>query len=282
MEIVKVTPEALLNTDDEKQFNDAVTILIAKYQQAIHRHRLVLQTVEMAKASCESIGKYFHYPEFDRSTYRGCDTFEDEILRQCWTEIIEKTAARDFMTRKMRNDFEKMMETQSKAEFTRENIRNLIVSLGASRNDILTEAVRNVFEYLTVDTRRNYGRASYATNRGTGVNKKAIIEYAFESRFKKVELLYNRKDEFNDIDRVMAFLNGKKLSDIKTTIVDAIEAFCKTIPWEDMSVPTEPVECDYFLLKWFKKGTLHIEFKDDFTRKEFNRVAANGITALTS
>ena len=87
---------------------------------------------------------------------------------------------------------------------------------------------------------------------------------------------YQTVDRLRDIDRVMCMLSGKPMNEI-LTIEDALTRRfqdLKTIqPGDDYS---NEVDSEFFSLKFWKKGTLHMTFRDPFLWREFNLQAAKG------
>ena len=69
----------------------------------------------------------------------------------------------------------------------------------------------------------------------------------------------NSRQNLNDIDRAMAFLEGKKLESVPCTAVRALEGHLKACGDDFSGVLFEST---YFEMRCYKKGTLHMYFKD--------------------
>ena len=82
--------------------------------------------------------------------------------------------------------------------------------------------------------------------------------------------MHNRLD---DIDRAMAFLDGKKLEDVPLTLRKALKAHFEE-QRQDFSGAS--FVSTYFELRCYKKGTLHMKFRDRKLWERFNLTAAQG------
>lgn len=83
----------------------------------------------------------------------------------------------------------------------------------------------------------------------------------------------NSRQNLNDIDRAIAFLEGKKLESVPCTAVCAREGHLKACGDDFSGVPFEST---YFEMRCYKKGTLHMHFKDKELWERFNLTAARG------
>jgi hypothetical protein len=108
----------------------------------------------------------------------------------------------------------------------------------------------------------------WKTNDKWKVNRKVILpnflDVSINGYFRRN---FSRWSEYSDIDKAMAYIMGKNLDDI-ITLEEAID----TVRYGDHSVQ----ESEFFKFRCYKKGTLHIEFKDKYLWQEFNMRACSG------
>lgn len=81
------------------------------------------------------------------------------------------------------------------------------------------------------------------------------------------------RQNLNDIDRAMAFLEGKKLESVPLTMVDVLERHFRE---KGASFSGILCESSYFEMRAYKKGTLHLRFKNRILWEQFNLTAARG------
>ena len=70
----------------------------------------------------------------------------------------------------------------------------------------------------------------------------------------------------NDIDKVMCYLSGKRIEEIKR-ITSAVD---------DMPKSDKSTVSTFFKINAFKKGTIHLEFLDEALWNRFNIEACQG------
>jgi hypothetical protein len=92
-----------------------------------------------------------------------------------------------------------------------------------------------------------------------GPSYRGGMEFHFHSS-KEVQAL-------NDLDKVTGWIKGIKWGNF-TTIEQAMK--------DQLRSTERKAESEFFRMQWFKKGTLHIWWKDEQLWREFNVRAARG------
>lgn len=77
----------------------------------------------------------------------------------------------------------------------------------------------------------------------------------------------------DDIDRAFAFLEGKSLDAVPRTITQALDTLFKRHGGDFSGVSFQST---YFTMRCYKKGTLHLQFRDETLWERFNIMAATG------
>jgi len=202
----------------------------------------------------------------DAATYNN---FVDKISEEAWNVIFDETDISRFVTNGVRKDFEAFREGNKRVDFTKSNIKNLLYTLGSSMNSIMDEALLRVFDELTRYDKKNIVHwEGWKTNDAWRVNKKVIIPYVIEISFAdRPHFSYSSRGSIiDDIDRVMCSLSGKNFNNILTIRESMQKAFEQG--WD------VEVESEFFTIRYYKKGTVHLKFKDDKLLLEFNMCAA--------
>ena len=152
-----------------------------------------------------------------------------------------------------------------------------------NRGNILDKCILSVFDHMcSYDAKNKIHVEGWKTNDAHRVNNKVILPHFIEYDVKnssrwaqKFHVNYSyRNGILNDIDKVMCYISGKKLEDI-STIEDSLSlAFERIGAVKQGDSFDNDAESEFFTMRFFKKGTLHLEFKDRYTWQEFNmRVA---------
>ena len=192
------------------------------------------------------------------------EEFKDGIRLKFWEHILELVGLEKYLTADLRKKFGEYVEQQGAMALTKENISQVLETILLNSNGIMQQAVVAVFDLFTSYHKENRLHVEgWKTNDSWKVNRKVILPgyVAFEcNRFRES---YYRHDEFNDIDRAMCYLDGKRIEDVRT-IRQAFD-------------PNNNVaESTFFRIKYFKKGTIHLEFKDEALWARFNVSACEG------
>ena len=180
----------------------------------------------------------------------------DDIRKSVWDALYKKLPVNKFMTQSVKSELDKYFNELSAKDFTKENITSLIDMVYLNGQTIITEGMKEVFKTLT-----RYH--SYKTNDKYGINKKVILDHYVSFYFGRYRVSYYYTDTLNDIDRIMCYLDGANFNS------------CQTINKAITAIPEDANVCEstYFKIKCYKKGTIHLEFKDDRLRKELCKMA---------
>lgn len=205
--------------------------------------------------------------------------FVTNLKQHAWKKVFRDTKVSNVMTKAIQDDFENFQKHESNMAFNVPNIIRLFDMLFLNQGQIMEKCLMDVFEKLTsYDKKNKIHYEGWAHNSAYKVNKKVIIPYVCEQcdYSKKIKYTYwgNWKN-LTDIDKVMCFLSGRKFDQIES-IQDVLSG-----KWNQLGgVPSGPFdnkcESTFFKLTFYKKGTLHIQFKDEFLWKELNIRAAKG------
>lgn len=171
-------------------------------------------------------------------------------------------------------------------DLTRENIFALINMIVDNRVSILDRAVVDVFDIFTKYHEENRLHVEgWKTNSAWKVNRKIILpywvkygQYISQSDLKQWgdHFRLDYKSEYDDIDKVMCYLTGKDYNK-SYTLVNALSKHFDCIGNVKPGQPfNNSGESEFFTFKFWKKGTLHIEFKDVKLWEEFNYRACLG------
>ena len=213
------------------------------------------------------------------------NAFMDAIKFSSWQRVFDLTKIREVLTASLREEFNKYQQEAGSLEFSEANIWAFFEMLINNRGDNMRKCVVEVFDRLTsYDEKNKVHYEGWKTNSAYKVNQKVILPYFIEfntwgrsgSAPGNYSTRYQTVDRLRDIDRVMCMLSGKPMNEI-LTIEDALTRRfqdLKTIqPGDDYS---NEVDSEFFSLKFWKKGTLHMTFRDPFLWREFNLQAAKG------
>lgn len=203
-----------------------------------------------------------------------------------WRSVADKMDMQKYMSHKVRENFAKFIQQQSQMAFTKNNVEDFFLMIMNNRKNIWDQAVVDVFELLTKYTTENRHHVEgWRTNDKFKINRTVILPYGCEwgssydsADYRKTEgvkfnIPYSRQSEYSDIDKVMGYLAGHSVPEW-TTIHSHLKHHFDKIGRLKTGVKFEnTLSSGYFDIKFYKKGTLHLKFKDKKLWDLFNMTA---------
>ena len=200
-------------------------------------------------------------------------TFQRQLKKRAWARIFELTDIGNLVSDGVRRTLDKFQEEQQDMAFSAANIGVMLRTLLESRDTILHQSVVEVFDSLTRYHARNRVHVEgWKTNDAWKVNERFVLPNIIEGNGFGFDLCYRNLWLLRDIDRVMAALEGRRLSEVPVPVEHALrDALRQTGQWSGA-----PLTSTYFELRAYYKGTVHFRFRDRSLWERFNRAAAAG------
>ena len=199
------------------------------------------------------------------------DTHATELKARFWQTIFQKTELESRATSDFQKKFTEWEKEQTTLAFTTSNIRQMLMMFWQNKDQIDIDSLCHVFDQLT----RNHANCilgeGWKTNKASKLNTKIIVEYgvSYKSRWNSgFSTNYHRRDFYNDLDKAMCILSGKKFAEIQC-VDSVISSFIHA--GNDY---TQKFESEFFEVKIYKKGSVHLWFKDHKLNEDFNRRVA--------
>lgn len=295
--------------------NDRIAAMVSQYKQSQSafvdylkaRKRLLYYAtplVDRASQVDEAISEAVR-----QRTGQDCyNTFTRHLQGHAWESIFQRTKLFDVMSSGVRKDFEKMRKQQGGMPFTEANIHALLELLFTNRHVILHKCVEEAFDLMTRYTDSNKSHwEGWKTNDAYKVNRKVIIpDWAlrYDREYGSWSAGYGESSwKWDDIDRALAMIEGKTLSSatglphLQTRKTSSYSETTEQRPvyrirealsdrFSELNANRREVkythyvdnvcESEYFHIKFWKKGTVHLVFKDERLWQLFNQAAAAG------
>lgn len=206
--------------------------------------------------------------------------FIENLKRRAWRKVLDQPSINKFVTTKVREDLSNYISQKADMDFTERNIKNIITELMLNKENIFFDCIVSTFNKMcSFDKNNQIHIEGWKTNSAYKVNKKVIMPYYISYNGTAWgdtwSLDYRRGFSVDDIDKAMCLVDGKDFETIHT-IRDALNSRFRSIGDNYKNGTNNTTESKYFNLKFFKKGTLHLQFKDDKIWEQFNIMAAQG------
>ncbi len=278
-----------IETKYEIMEKESITAMVADYNRTVtigtqtlldffKNYQHVGEYLDIVKAGEKSECGYSG-PSKDL-TYRmksDLNSFIKIVRKKYWESVLKLERVQKRMTTSERKKFYAQLQINQTMDFTESNIRTFILNLINSYDTILIRAVGEIFNKMTLDyawdkdlhIKNTHYFKGWATNKAYYVNNKVIIPFygdPFWSNWdSKWKLSYHSDpaDTLNDIDRVMNYFDD---CSHYTSIAAALQqAFDRG--------ESRNINSTYFKITVYKKGTIHLVFKDLDILRRFNITA---------
>lgn len=174
-------------------------------------------------------------------------------------------------TARLTSDLQKALFAQVEKlgdyEFSRVNILSIQADMAGQTIAGIEDAILKLFDELShehawfAESAKNVHYFNgWATNKAWKINEKVILPFYGKDWDGKLDV-WKATEQLGDIERCLAFLAGGKAPTI--ALSNAMQV-AKLAGWG------REVECEHFTVKFYKKGTVHIRFKDEKLLARFN------------
>lgn len=195
-----------------------------------------------------------------RSTIPARERFEtlitQEVDRRCWSHLLKVLQFDQLMDRQAREEFHDGLR-ENPPEFTSENCAATFGNLWDNQREIYLRGIANTFAAL--DRR-------FRSHDGFKIGARLILDRALSDYGSWSS--YQRRDTLRDVERVFRELDGQgacsEASSIVSQITDAKRG--RPLPYV--------IAGDYFRVRVFNNGNLHIWFERKDLLKEVNKLLA--------
>jgi hypothetical protein len=213
------------------------------------------------------MGDGFAYSTSYNKSVVSKSEFLKELQKRSWKHIFSKMNLNKYLTRGVMQDINNFVENQTQVPFTVKNIYRMFEIIVGTRENSFNRALEEAVDHFTKHTHENrFGVEGWKTNDGHMLNKKFIINYAFEQKWNsnKIEVRYSGNVErLDDLVKVLCNLTGTNY-DNTTPFYQFVRNFngIETNRWYLNG---------FFEFKGFKKGTMHIRFVDEKVWEVLNK-----------
>lgn len=193
-----------------------------------------------------------------------------------WRGLFSNEQFMGKLTSNLRDQFVETVDKMADYDFTMYNIRQVFVEMNAGLVGGLKETIMALFDKLTAEhswypeSKNNIHYFNgWKTNKAHKIGKKSIIPthgmfsgYSWDKGTFNVSTAYK---VISDIEKVFNYLDGNM-----TEEVDLLAR----LQTAEIEGRTRNIECKYFKIDLFKKGTTHIKFTNMELIEKFNIYAA--------
>lgn len=250
--------------------SDMIDSLIDRHNALRNSFKDLITAIQKINFYSKGFVKLYDRELFDDCRNSNLDQYYNNLCdlgkSKAWSSLVDCTEVSDKITSKVKKKFLSFVDTQKNVSFSRSNIEQLIDILLLNRNNLMKDCVEQVFDDITSHSKDNISfLEGWVTNKSWKINNKIIVPFIFKDSSTLSFKYYAREDDILDIEKVMCFLSGKNFKTIDSIVNRIKSKNLETGVWH---------ESEFFEFKGFKKGTLHLKFKDKYILDRFNILAS--------
>lgn len=199
--------------------------------------------------------------------FSNINKYLEHVRYKYWKGLFSNPKFTSKLTSNLQQEYRESIEELKQYEFNEFNIEHLIVEMNASILKGVQETIISMFETLTAEhswypeCKKNvHYYNGWKTNIAHKINYKVIIPcYGVFSSFSGGFSTHEALSTLQDIEKVLNYLDGNM-----TAPVDLYTAITLA------QYNPKNIECKYFTVTFYKKGTCHIKFKNQALIDKFN------------
>lgn len=180
--------------------------------------------------------------------------------RGIWRDLMKKSGMLSIMDAQARDQWYNSLEKEDIPVVSEANILSTFEQLHLNKIDVFERGVINVFKGLSWD---------YKTNSPCSFGKKIIVNNLVAHSRWGFSLNWGwRRDQLADLERMLFLLDGKPIPDSRGDVTTRLMEHIRDNPSKDI------YEDDFFSIRYFQKGTVHITFKRIDLTEKMNDIVA--------
>lgn len=180
--------------------------------------------------------------------------------RGIWRDLMKKSGMLSIMDAQARDQWYNSLEKEDIPVVSEANILSTFEQLHLNKIDVFERGVINVFKGLSWD---------YKTNSPCSFGKKIIVNNLVTHSRWGFSLNWGwRRDQLADLERMLFLLDGKPIPDNRGDVTTRLMEHIRDNPSKDI------YEDDFFSIRYFQKGTVHITFKRIDLTEKMNDIVA--------
>ena len=187
-----------------------------------------------------------------------------KVRLKYWNKLFSNEQFMGRLTSNLREKYRNMIDRMADYDFSAFNIKQVMVEMNTEMYKGVQDTIMNLFDKLTNEhtfynecTKNIHFYNGWKTNKAHKIGKKSIIPaYGLFSEWTKRVEVRVALGVLSDIEKAFDYLDGGYF---KGNVYD-MESRLKAA-YDDGE--TKNIECTYFLVDLFKKGTIHIKFKPE-------------------
>ena len=203
-----------------------------------------------------------------------------EMTGNAWGDFFNTPAYQRLITAGVRSSFQNEQKRLGLMAFSEANLNQFVDTLIGTRPLVMEKAVADSFDFLTSYDKKNViYKEGWKTNSHFKVNKKVIVPALHKLESWGLTTDYGMRGayagKFADLERVLCFIAGERYESVQKQSIENTVSNCIS-DRHNVDVFGKKHDSHFFEITLYKKGTMHLIFKDESLWARFNQAAAKG------
>ncbi|WP_065328099.1 DUF4942 domain-containing protein [Tritonibacter mobilis] len=242
-----------------------ITQLVGIRDRALKRYAALLKEGEDINEMIAPLNEQSHrLPTITTTTNRSgystntsVESYRKQLDAGAWDHLMDKTELRDLMSANQKSELRSQLQ-ENPPEFTLEAAVATFEDMRNRAGDIFRQGLVDVFEALPRDFR---------SHDGFKIGGRCVMTYAvswWSGRASWQHSTFNdRRSQLADLDRTFHSLTGKNWT------LNASDVASRAMQEGETEVETE-----FFRIRWFRNGNIHVWFTDKEATRDANKLLA--------
>ena len=215
----------------------------------------------------------------DKTIYSGAENINRYLKAtrwKYWYALLNNDKITGKLTNKLQQEYRESVDKMQNYDFSLFNIQKVIAEINCQIFTGVKESIMELFDRLTAEhswypeSKKNIHYFNgWATNKAHKISKKSIIpgNGVFSSYSWKRDSFdeYHTFSLLSDVEKVFNYLDGRMTEDVDLR---------KVLRTANAIGQTKNIQCKYFKVDFYKKGTVHIKYTDQAIIDRLNIYAA--------
>lgn len=186
------------------------------------------------------------------------EDYKKQLQKNAWSYLFNKMNLNKYVTSGVMRDINKFVENQTKVPFTMKNVYKMFEIIVGTREQTFNKSLVEAIDKFTEHTHENrYNVEGWKTNAGHLLNKKFITGWMVSPGYSSNGYLTLRHgsnaDRLEDLVKVICANESFNFDELPRLYNHISDIKMEPNTW---------YEWGFFEIKGFKKGTMHLKFKD--------------------
>ncbi|MGL5955380.1 MAG: DUF4942 domain-containing protein [Brevinema sp.] len=221
-------------------------------------------TKEIIQKACESNNDY----------HRIYNETVQEMKHKAWEKLTSIPKINLMLSETSRNELDSFIREMKDQPYTEINMRNIYLAILKKLPDIRKQCLIDAFDWLTKYFKNNRVFVEgWKTNDYWKVNKRCVLpntcEFSYYS-YNKDEIVLSVKEQLYNLEKSMMYLKYSTVNEEdfylylpQKNVMNGKEYLASMLQYHKTKITSgKKLESRFFTIKFYKKGTIHIEFKD--------------------